>query len=150
GARNEARSGNGSAAAKGTRGEVFIPVRGAAYPERCSNDKAVLGAWEARTMYQEVSLRSGTVGALVMVAVLVNGTPPIAAQLPAPDPVQELRDALRVSPHDLGARERNLRQRIAVIRTLADLRSALVLEEWRDNDPEQSLRTVDAAVRSML
>src|SRR5262249_40440542 len=101
-------------------------------------------------MYQEVSPRSGAVGALVLVAVLLSGTSPIAAQFPAPDPVEELRDALQIPLHDPGARERTLRQRITAIRTLANLRGALALDEWRDDDPDQNIRAVDTAVRTVL
>jgi HEAT repeat protein len=51
---------------------------------------------------------------------------------------------------DWGARDRLLKQRVAAVRTLPDLRRALLLDAWRDDDPDMKLAAVHKAARADL
>jgi HEAT repeat protein len=70
------------------------------------------------------------------------------------DPVTALRQALKVplrdvtpdSP-DLLARRQALQDRTAALCSLPELREALLLDEWRDEDPGTPLVAIDQAVR---
>src|SRR2546430_1577998 len=64
-------------------------------------------------------------GVAVLLAMLVSAGIGLADRFP-PDPVEELRQALRVPTPD-----RNLRQRVLALRNLGDMRRALALQEWR-------------------
>jgi HEAT repeat protein len=93
---------------------------------------------------------TGVVWTTVLAALLLGGAVPTAAQPPAPDPVAQLEEALRTPRLDPAARERVLRQRIAALHSLPDLRRALGLDAWRDDDPDARLSLVDAGVRGTL
>jgi HEAT repeat protein len=72
-------------------------------------------------------------------------------------PVQDLRQALASPIHDTGknseelaARKRNLWHCIAGLRNLKELRDALLLQEWRDMDLEESLAEIDRFARGQV
>lgn len=73
------------------------------------------------------------------------------------DPVQDLREALRVPVPDpmknlpaLEYRQKNVGKRIDALKNLGDLRRALVLQEWRDEDREDAIAKVDQALRAQV
>src|SRR5262249_61754881 len=68
----------------------------------------------------------------------------------AADPVEELRQTLKAPTEDLAARDREVKQRLAMLRTVSELRRALVLGEWRDDDLEAGLAAVDLPNRAAL
>jgi hypothetical protein len=70
------------------------------------------------------------------------------------NPVAELRLILQSpvrdtgpSSRDLELRQRLLRQQVDRLSQLPELRQALLLQEWRDDDPEESVAAVDRAAR---
>src|SRR5437016_2191631 len=79
------------------------------------------------------------------------------AQVPTnPDPVEELRLVL---PGQLGdatnneallLREKTLTERAKALRTLADLRRALALTEWKDTGPKSKLQEIDYRIRGEI
>src|SRR5439155_11456545 len=66
------------------------------------------------------------------------------------DPVQEIRCILRASVSDLAKRDRFLCAQIQAMDRLSDLARALVLREWRDEDPERRVAAVDRPNRLAL
>lgn len=64
-------------------------------------------------------------GVAVLLALLLGTAIGRADRFP-PDPVEELRQALRAPAPD-----RDLKQRVLALRTVADMRRALTLQEWR-------------------
>jgi HEAT repeat protein len=115
---------------------------------------------------------TGQPGLLVLAAALLWVTAASADRFP-PDPVRELRQILRATPEELSyrdpeldrkvkdlkpeerrkvlakARERKLLEKVDAIRTIPDMRRALVLTDWRVDDPtdEQSLGDREALNR---
>src|SRR5437868_4333298 len=75
---------------------------------------------------------------------------PAAAQTVSADPVEELRQVLKGSGLDPAVREHDLQQRARALRTIADLRQALLLREWRDLDLEPRLAAADRAGRAAI
>lgn len=87
--------------------------------------------------------------------VLAGGV--LAADRFPPDPVQDLRDALKVPVRDpmknqaeLDFRMKNVGKRIDALKTLGDLRRALPLQEWRDEDREEAIAKVDRDLRARV
>jgi HEAT repeat protein len=83
---------------------------------------------------------------------LLGGGPARADRFP-PDPVAELREALRTTPLDptkfpdeLTYRRETLTKRINALRTVSDLQRALMLNDWLDEDP--AIRAVDNPIRA--
>lgn len=66
------------------------------------------------------------------------------------DPVEELRQALRNTKREAGAREKAMTQRLEALRTLGDLRRALQLQEWSDTDLEEKVAEIDRAQREAV
>jgi hypothetical protein len=75
---------------------------------------------------------------------------PAAAQPTGADPVEELREALKSSALEPGIRDRRLREIVPAIQDLGDLRRALGLREWRDQDPEEKWAAVDRRHRATI
>jgi HEAT repeat protein len=67
-----------------------------------------------------------------------------------PDPVEELRLALRTTSRDPAAREKLLTRRVEALRSLTDLRRALQLQEWRDEDPDDRIKAIDVPLREAI
>jgi HEAT repeat protein len=73
-----------------------------------------------------------------------------------PDPVEGLRDALRLPVRDSGNkaerdyREANLQKRVKALKTIDEMREALLLQEWRDEDRDNLVAAVDMTVRGQL
>lgn len=77
-------------------------------------------------------------------------------QQPAADPVEELRQALKIpvrdpmkNPGELEFRRRNIEERIKALRTVGDLRRALQLQAaWRaDDEGDPDIRKIDLPLR---
>src|SRR5437879_252521 len=84
---------------------------------------------------------------VALLAILCAGTP-ARTQPVSVDPVEELRQVLRGSGLDPAVREQDLQQRAHALMTIADLRRALLLREWRDLDPDPQLAAADRAGRA--
>jgi HEAT repeat protein len=85
-------------------------------------------------------------GFLLGLLCLAAGVRPAAAE----DPVEALREALQANPEKAEARKRLLTPRAEAVRSLAELRQALALEEWRDLDPDENVAGVDQPIRAAL
>jgi HEAT repeat protein len=103
-------------------------------------------------------LRHVSVGllAVVTMAVMVP-SPALAQQRYAGDPVEALRQALKVrlvdparNPDELRYRKKNLEEHIERLRGPGDMRRALVLQEWLDEDTDRLTANVDREVRTDL
>lgn len=88
-------------------------------------------------------------GLLAFVAAFYALWPVSAQQFPA-DPVRELRQALQVPYQSAAPRDRKLTQCIQALDSLGDLRRALALDEWRDEDPDPELATADRIHRAVV
>src|SRR5438105_2440929 len=89
-------------------------------------------------------------GALVAVTVLVSAPHSTAAGPLSSNAVKELRQALllpvlNIEPNslDLESRWRNLQRMVAGLHRVQDLREALLLPEWRDEDLDEPIAAVD-------
>jgi len=98
----------------------------------------------------------GTVGlvarclASLAAAALVLGPAPRAhSQAPA-DPVEQLRQALSAPADDLLDRDRRTKACLGELRSLSELRKAVVLREWRHRHPDAKLAAVDQENREAL
>jgi HEAT repeat protein len=87
--------------------------------------------------------------AAALLAVLCAGTSS-SAQPATADPVEALRQVLRGPGLDPAVREQDLQQAARALVTIADLRRALLLREWRDLDPEPQLAAADRAGRAAV
>src|SRR4051794_30988686 len=82
--------------------------------------------------------------------VVLAGTGVVPAQpLPA-DPVETLRQALKMPAHDLPARAQAVQQALEELRGIGELRRALALQEWRDEDIDSQVAGVDHPQRAAL
>lgn len=96
-----------------------------------------------------------------VVALLAAGWLPAAwAQHTTADPVDELRRALQVPKRfsldpvelseQLDSRRRYLQERVARLRTIGDMRRALELQGWKDEDLNPAVADVDWPIRDEL
>jgi HEAT repeat protein len=89
-------------------------------------------------------------------ALLAGAAPAARAQAASSDPVEELRQALLVPPGPekgdlLRYREESLQRRIDALKTLGDLRRALMLTEWKDGAGASGrLQAIDQAKRALV
>lgn len=81
----------------------------------------------------------------------------MAADRVAGDPVHDVREALRVpvrdpmkNPGELEYRQKNVGKRIDALKNLGDMRRAIVLQEWRDEDREEAIAKVDRELRGRV
>src|SRR5262245_39526174 len=95
-------------------------------------------------------------GAAVL-ALLLAGLAPARALAQASDPVENMRALLPTRVGDdaykpaLAEREAKLTKAAANLKTLSDLRRALVLSEWKDNDTvTPNIMVIDQKVRSSI
>jgi len=65
-----------------------------------------------------------------------------------PDAVEALRELLRAPALDPGQRDRCLREQIRRLNGVSDLRRAVALRDWRDEDPDEKVAAVDQANRA--
>jgi HEAT repeat protein len=75
---------------------------------------------------------------------------PARSQAATADAVEEVRKALKAPSHEPAAREASLRKRVEALQTINELRRALLLPEWRDEDPEEAIAAVDQPLRSAV
>lgn len=73
------------------------------------------------------------------------------------DPVEDLRQALKVAvrdpmknPDELEYRQRSLTKKAEAIQSIGDLRRALQLQEWRDEDRDTKVADVDKPIRALV
>jgi HEAT repeat protein len=74
----------------------------------------------------------------------------VAAQPSLSDPVEQLRQTLKASAHDLEQRDRNLKEKTNALQSVSDLRRAIMLKEWRDTDSNPQLAEIDLSARQAL
>jgi HEAT repeat protein len=72
-------------------------------------------------------------------------------------PVRQLRLALKIpvqdfepNSKDLQLRQNSLQERVAALCLLPDIREALMLDEWRDDDTDERISSIDRAARIEL
>jgi HEAT repeat protein len=76
--------------------------------------------------------------------------PSIFAQTAFAEPVEELRSTLRAPCADPAQRARSVQARIQAVQGIGDLRRALVLRDWRDQDQDERVAAVDRSSRLAL
>src|SRR5262249_51444604 len=76
--------------------------------------------------------------------------PQASAQSSPADPVEELRQVLKTNTRDPNTRQRRSKVMIEALHSLGDLRRALVLREWRDEDLETRVAAVDLSNRAVV
>jgi HEAT repeat protein len=74
----------------------------------------------------------------------------VRGQNPNSDPVEGIRQILRATNLDTRTREQYLRQQAEQLRGITELRQAVGLQEWRDQDAASGLAAVDLAIRENL
>jgi hypothetical protein len=72
------------------------------------------------------------------------------AHSPAPDAVEDLRDALKHAGDTPSARQHRLASAVEAVTDLADIQRAIALLEWRDEDPDTAIATIDHQSRRAL
>jgi HEAT repeat protein len=92
------------------------------------------------------SNRRTALGLIVILGILAL----VAAQTASVNPVEELRQVLKAPAFDLDQRNRTLGEQVKHLDGLSDLRSALTLREWRDEDPNEQLAAVDQVHRATV
>jgi HEAT repeat protein len=86
----------------------------------------------------------------LLVAILWPAAAARADRFP-PDPVEELRLALRAPLREPAAREKLLTKRVDALRTLGEIRRALQLQEWNlDEGIDEKLQAIDRPLREKL
>jgi HEAT repeat protein len=66
------------------------------------------------------------------------------------DPVEDLRRILKAPLTDLQTRDRNLKDAVSALQSLGELRRAVVLQDWRDADPNEEVAVVDRVHRAVV
>jgi HEAT repeat protein len=74
----------------------------------------------------------------------------VHAQPAVDDPVEELRQALKSCTRDPESRDRMLSAIVPLVQDIGDLRRALTLREWRDQDLEEKWAAIDRPHRARL
>jgi HEAT repeat protein len=89
--------------------------------------------------------------AAVALALTLNVATAYADRFP-PDPVEELKKDLKATGllRDPEGRRQLLQKRAEALHTISDLRRALLLDAWRDEDPDIKLAEADASVRRAI
>src|SRR5438132_86245 len=81
-------------------------------------------------------------GVLALLAIAC-GIASSAARAAPPDAVEELRQTLRVAVADGEQRRRAVAEEIQALNDINDLRRAIELREWRDEDPDDRIASAD-------
>src|SRR5205807_2302 len=89
-------------------------------------------------------------GRLLAAVLLLSSCGLFAATAAAapPDPVEELRLLLKATVTDPDARNKAVGEQLKLLDGISDLRKALVLREWRDDDPDEQASRVDRSNRA--
>lgn len=111
-------------------------------------------------MRLSLALRPWLLGSALAVPVALTCYAPHAALAQrSADPVEELRQALKVpvldpmgNPAELEFRRKNVQQRINALKTVSDLRRALQLQGgvWRSEEQDPTVKEVDSALRAQV
>jgi HEAT repeat protein len=93
------------------------------------------------------------ISAAVALLCALHGAP--AAGPYAPDAVEELRNALKITVRDSANRDelqyrKDLLEKRVKALTLGDIRRALLLNEWRDEDSDEAVAAVDRPIKEAL
>ncbi len=97
--------------------------------------------------------RVGTIGLGLGLAVALFGGAGFVHAQARPDPVEELRKALRNPvldtnrPEELTERRRELTRRIEALHGAGELRRALALQDWQDTEVDQRVAEIDRTAR---
>ncbi|MCI0455763.1 MAG: HEAT repeat domain-containing protein [Gemmataceae bacterium] len=103
-----------------------------------------------RAWQQWRSSSSRWLGLLVTATAILWGGVASADRFP-PDPVEGLRQILKPAGSKPAARAAALDKQIPNLRTLSDLRRALLLQDWRDEDEfDDAIRKVDQVSRNQV
>jgi HEAT repeat protein len=93
------------------------------------------------------------IAATAVLALMIAGL----AQATPVDPVESLRQALRLAvrdssknPEELTFRRANLQKKLDGIKTIGEMRRALILQEWRDEDRDDKVVEIDRPLRVEL
>jgi HEAT repeat protein len=84
-----------------------------------------------------------------LIALSTYGRPSFAQSLPR-DPVEDLRQTLKVVGASCQEREQGLKAAVEQVRNVNDICRALVLKEWRDDDLDEGIAAIDRSYRGML
>ncbi|MFN4259152.1 MAG: HEAT repeat domain-containing protein [Gemmataceae bacterium] len=110
---------------------------------------------------------SGLIQGILVLCVILRAVSPVAGQAPDEEtffqppyyyapPVESFRNVLRAPVRDstnrieLDYRRNQLQQRLDGLKSVSDLRQALGLNEWRDEDVNDAIANIDFAVRQEL
>jgi HEAT repeat protein len=87
-----------------------------------------------------------------LLATLVVTLGPIVASVAAapPDVVEELRQVLKTGGDEPVTREHLIQEQVQLLDDVHDLCRALVLREWRDEDPSEQVSSVDRRQRGIV
>jgi HEAT repeat protein len=83
------------------------------------------------------------------VALCAFAVPSVAQSLPG-DPVEGLRQTLKVVGASRPEREQSLKAAVEQVRNVNDICRALVLKEWRDDDLDEGIAAIDRSYRGIL
>jgi HEAT repeat protein len=84
-----------------------------------------------------------------VVALCACAVSSIAQSLPR-DPVEDLRQTLKVADGSCRDREQTLKGAVEQVRNVNDICRALVLKEWRDDDLDEGIAAIDRSYRGIL
>jgi HEAT repeat protein len=95
-------------------------------------------------------LQTPSLLAVSLVMVVICATQPLTGQTPPIDPVADLQRTLRENTLPPRQRQQELMERIEALRTLSDLRQALVLTGWQDQDLDVDRAEIDRRCRQKV
>jgi len=87
---------------------------------------------------------------LIVLGIVLCGNRSDLVQAAGEGPVEELRQTLSSPLDDPAKRDWDLKDRIASLSGIDDLRRALTLREWRDDDQDQKVAVIDRANRRIM
>jgi HEAT repeat protein len=86
----------------------------------------------------------------IALGIILCGNRSGLAQPAVAQPVEELRLALRAPLSDLAKRDSDLNELVGALEGPGDLRRALMLREWRDEDQDQRVAAIDRSHRLVV
>jgi HEAT repeat protein len=87
--------------------------------------------------------------ATILAIALPSQVPALAGPVPA-ESVEELRLLLKAPVTDVSRRERAVSEQLKLVDGINDLRRAVALREWRDEDPDDRIAAVDRRNREVV
>src|SRR6266849_2295132 len=86
----------------------------------------------------------------IAIAIALQSQMPALAQPVPSESVEELRLLLKAPVTEVSRRERAVSEQLKLVDGINDLRRALALREWRDEDPDDRISTVDRRNREVV